>query len=159
MGSGPNQTLAASAEFWTPADAHCCPIRSYSFVVGAGGEQGITSIRDDRPWLGLFVKAEQESDSSSPVRVVGVVPGSPAAALFRVGDVITELVGANASSDQGSLGPALIDQIALLKAGTSASFRVLRNSVTTTVTTTTGSLIDPSAQSASPPADFSVIAI
>lgn len=159
VGSGANQTLAASAEFWTPVDAHCCPIRSYSFVVGAAGEQGITSIRDDRPWLGLFVKAEHEMVATSPVKVVGLVPGSPGAALFRVGDVITGLVGASVSSDQGSLGPALIDQIALLKAGTSASFRVLRNSVTTTVTTKIGSLIDPSAQSASPPSDISVSAI
>ena len=159
VGSGSNQALAASAQFWTPVDAHCCPVRSYSFVVGSGAEQGITSLRDNRPWLGLFVKAERETDESSPVRVVGVVPGSPAAALFRKGDVITSLAGAKASGNQGLLGPALIDQIALLKAGATASFSVERGSVTTTVTVKLGSLIDPSAQSASPPNDLSVYAI
>jgi hypothetical protein len=159
VGTGSNQTLAASAQFWTPVDAHCCPIRTYSFVVGGGGEQGITSIRDDRPWLGLFVKAERENESGSPVRVVGVVPGSPAATLFREGDVITALVGAKVSENQGLLGPALVDQIALLKAGTTASFRVRRDSVTTTVTVKLGSYVDSSAQSASPPNDFSVYAI
>lgn len=158
VGSTANQTLDASAQFWTPADAHCCPIRAYSFIVGAGGEQGITSIRDDRPWLGLFVKAEHEMEATSPVKVVGVVPGSPAAALFREGDVITSLVGASKSENQGALGPALIDQVALLKAGATATFNVERSSGATNVTVKLGSLVDSSAQSASPPSDFSVIA-
>jgi len=160
VGSGPSQTLDASAEFWTPVDAHCCPIRTYAFVVGAGGEQGITSIRDDRAWLGLLVKAVRENESNSPLEVVDVVAGSPAAALFRKGDTITSLVNAPKSENQGALGPALIDQIALLKAGTTASFRVIgASSETNTVTVKLGSLIDPSAQSASPPSDFSIIAI
>ncbi len=76
-GSGAKQTLAAAAQFWTPVDAHCCPIRSYSFVIGEGAEHTITSLRDDRPWLGLFVKAQQENESSSPLEVVDVVDGSP----------------------------------------------------------------------------------
>ncbi|MGD0272424.1 MAG: PDZ domain-containing protein [Gaiellaceae bacterium] len=158
-GSGLNQTLDASAQFWTAVDAHCCPIRAYSFVIGSGGEQGITSIRDDRPWLGLFVKAEREMDSTSPVRVVGVVPGTPAASVFQEGDVITALVGAKVSEDQGLLGPALLDQIALLKAGVTASFKVDRGGQTLTLTAKLGSYIDSSAQSASPPNDLSVYAI
>jgi hypothetical protein len=159
VGSGPNQTLAASAQFWTPVDAHCCPIRAYSFVVGYGGEQGITSIHDNRPWLGLFVKAERETESNSPLDLVGVVPGSPAASLFQKGDVITALVGAKTSKDQGLLGPALVDQLALEKAGSTVSFRVQRGSNTTTVTVDLGSYVDPSAQSASPPNDLSIMAI
>jgi hypothetical protein len=159
VGSGSNQTVAASAQYWTPVDAHCCAVRSYSFVVGSGAEQGITSLRDNRPWLGLFVKAERENEANSPVRVVGVVPSSPAAALFREGDVITALVGGKVSKNLGLLGPALVDQIALLKAGATASFRVQRGSATTTATVRLGSLIDPSAQSASPPNDLSVYAI
>jgi hypothetical protein len=158
-GSGLNQTLAASAQFWTPVDAHCCPIRAYNFVIGSGGAQGITSIKDDRPWLGLFVKAEREMESSSPVRVIGVVPGSPAESLFREGDMITALVGAKVSKDQGLLGPALIDQVALLEAGASASFKVERGGRTITITAKLGSYVDPSAESASPPNDLSVIAI
>ena len=126
VGTGSSQTLAASAQFWTPVDAHCCPVRAYSFVVGNGGEQGITSIRDDRPFLGLFVKAVRENESTSPLEVTGVIPGSPAASLFRKGDVITELVGAKTSKDLGMLGPALVDQVALVKAGSTASFRVQR---------------------------------
>ncbi|MGD0165728.1 MAG: PDZ domain-containing protein [Gaiellaceae bacterium] len=159
VGKGSDQTLAASAQFWTAVDAHCCPVRTYSFTIGNAGGQGITSIHDDRPWLGLYVKAERESAASSPVKVVGVAPGSPAASLFKVGDVITALVGAKTSQNQGMLGPALIDQVALLKAGTTASFRVERASGTTTITVKLGSYIDPSAQSASPPSSFSIVAI
>ena len=159
VGSGATQTLAAAAQFWTPVDAHCCPIRSYSFVIGEGAERGITSLRDDRPWLGLFVKAQQESESSSPLEVVDVVDGSPAASLFQVGDVITEIVGAKVSKDQGSLGSALVDQLALEKAGSSVTFRIERGGATKTVTGELGSYVDSSAQSAEPPNDFSIMAI
>lgn len=72
-------------------------------------------------------------EATSPVEMVGVVPGSPAASLFHEGDVITGLVGATASKNQGLLGPALIDQIALLEAGATASFRVQGSSRTRTV--------------------------
>ena len=98
-------------------------------------------------------------ETTSPVDVVGVVPGSPAASLFHKGDVITGLVGATPSKNQGLLGPAVVDQVALLKAGATATFNVQRSSGATTVTVKLGSLIDPSAQSASPPSDFSVSAI
>jgi PDZ domain len=159
VGSGPNQTLAASSQFWTPVDAHCCPIRAYLFVVGNGGEQGITSIRDDRPWLGLFVKAEQEEVADSPLDVVDVVDGSPAASLFQKGDVITEIVNAKTSKDQGLLGSALVDQLALEKAGSSVTFRIERGGVAKTVTAKLGSYVDSSAQSAEPPNDLSIMAI
>lgn len=159
VGSGAKQALAASAQFWTPVDAHCCPIRAYSFVVGNGGEQGITSIRDDRPWLGLFVKAQQEEVADSPLDVVGVVPGSPAASLFQKGDVITSLVGAKMSKDQGLLGSALVDQLALEKAGSTVTFRIERGGATRTVTVKLGSYVDSSAQSAEPPNDLSIVAI
>jgi hypothetical protein len=159
VGSGANQTLAASAQFWTPVDAHCCPVRSYSFVVGEDAEQMITSLRDDRPWLGLFVKAQQEMTSNSPLEVVDVVNGSPAASLFQVGDVITKIVGAKVSKDQGLLGSALVDQLALEKAGSSVTFRIERGGTTKTLTVKLGSYVDSSAQSAEPPSDLSVMAI
>lgn len=159
VGSGQHQTLAASAQFWTPVDAHCCPVRAYSFVVGEDAEHMITSIRDNRPWLGLFVKAEHEMASDSPLDVVGVVPGSPAASLFQKGDVITALVGAKRSKDQGMLGSALVDQVALMKPGSNATFNVERNGAATTVTVKLGSYVDPSAQSASPPNNISIMAI
>ena len=101
----------------------------------------------------------QENEASSPLEVVGIVPGSPAASLFQEGDVITALVGAKTSEDQGLLGPALVDQLALMNAGSTASFRIQRGSGTTTVMVKLGSLIDSSAQSASPPDDLSIIAI
>ena len=159
VGSRANQTLAASSQFWTPVDAHCCPARDYSFVVGEDAEHTITSLRDDRPWLGLFVKAQQENVSDSPLDVVDVVDGSPAAALFRKGDVITEIIGAKESKNQGLLGSALVDQLALEKAGSLVSFRVQRGSGTTTLTVDLGSYVDPSAESASPPSDLSIMAI
>jgi len=159
VGAGANRTLAASAQFWTPVDAHCCPVREYSFVVGEDAEHTITSLRDDRPWLGLFVRAQQESASASPLDVVDVVDGSPAASLFQKGDVITGIVDAKVSKNQGLLGSALVDQLALEKAGSTVSFRVQRGSATKKVTVELGSYADSSAQSASPPNDFSVMAI
>jgi len=159
VGSGANQTLAASSQFWTQVDAHCCPVREYRFVVGEDADHSITSLRDDRPWLGLFVRAQQEMTSDSPLEVLNVVDGSPAASLFQKGDVITEIVNAKVSKDQGLLGSALVDQLALEKAGSTASFRVERGGVTKTVTVKLGSYVDPSAQNASPPNDLSVMAI
>lgn len=159
IGSGANQTLEASARFWTPVDAHCCPVREYSFVVGESANHTITSLRDDRPWLGLLVEAVEESASDSPLEVVGVVDGSPAASLFQEGDVITALVGAKKSEGQGSLGSALVDQLALEKAGSRVTFRIERGGATKTVTAKLGSYVDSSAQEASPPDDFSIMAI
>ncbi|MHB8059866.1 MAG: PDZ domain-containing protein [Gaiellaceae bacterium] len=159
VGSGAKQTLAASAQFWTPVDAHCCAIRDYSFVVGDAGEHTITSLRDDRPWLGLFVEAVREGASDSPLAVVDVLDGSPAASLFQQGDVITGIVGAKKSENQGSLGPALIDQLALEKAGSRVTIRVDRGGAMKTVTVKLGSYIDPSAQNAEPPSDLSIMAI
>ncbi len=160
VGPGSERELAARAQFWTPVDAHCCPIRDYSFTVGAGANDTITSIRDDRPWLGLFVKAQHEFESESALDVVDVVPGSPAASAgFRKGDVITELVGAATSEDLGLNGPALIDQLALLKAGDEATVRVKRGSGTLEIGAELGSLVDESAQGASPPNDIYVMAI
>ncbi len=159
VGSGPRQTLAASSQFWTPVDAHCCPVREYSFVVGENADDAITSLRDDRPWLGLFVKAQQESASDSPLEVLNVVDGSPAASLFQKGDVITEIVSAKVSKDQGLLGSALVDQLALEKAGSSVTFRIERGGATKTVTVKLGSYVDSSAQSAEPPSDLSIMAI
>jgi hypothetical protein len=159
VGAGKNQTLAASAQFWAPVDAHCCPVRPYSFVAGENAEHTITSLRDDRPWLGLFVRAQRESASDSPLEVVDVVNGSPAASLFQKGDVITEIVDAKVSKDQGLLGSALVDQLALEKAGSTISLHIQRGSTTKIVTVKLGSYVDSSAQSASPPNDFSIMAI
>jgi PDZ domain len=159
VGSGARQTLAASAQFWTPVDAHCCPVRAYSFVIGEDAEHTITSLRDDRPWLGLFVKARQEMTPDSPLEVTDVVDGSPAASLFQVGDVITKIVGAKVSKDQGLLGSALVDQLALEKAGSSVTFQIERAGATKTLTVKLGSYIDSSAQSAEPPSNLSIMAI
>jgi S1-C subfamily serine protease len=159
VGSGASQTLDASARFWTPVDAHCCPVREYSFVVGESADHTITSLRDDRPWLGLFVRAQEESASDSPLEVVDVVDASPAASLFQEGDVITTLVGAKTSEDQGLLGSALVDQLALERAGSTVTFRIDRGGVTKTVTAKLGSYVDSSAQDASPPNDLSIMAI
>ena len=159
VGTGANQTLAASSQFWTPVDAHCCPVRAYSFVVGENAEHTITSQSDDRPWLGLYVKAQQEMQSDSLLDVVDVVEGSPAASLFQQGDVITEIVGAKVSKDQGLLGSALVDQLALEKAGSSVTFRIERGGAAKTVTVKLGSYVGSSAQNASPPNDLSIMAI
>jgi hypothetical protein len=159
------KTIVARASFWTEADPHCCPVRTYEFTVGPlGGSRytGIGTLTDQRPWLGLFVTPLQDLDPTSAVRVVGVVSGSPAAGVFKQGDVILELKNApqlTTGRTVGSLGPKLFDQLATLNAGARAVFSVARGPNVLTLSVKLGSLIDPSAASGFPPNDYRVSAI
>ncbi len=143
-GAPPRQRIEASAAFWTPYDAHCCPVRRYSFTIAARKGGYIDVVRDVRPWVGLSVEP-LENDTMSPVRVVAVAPGSPAASLFKVGDVLIALKGAPRLKNPPALGPVIVDQVYALDAGARITFTVQRGAQTFDQPMTLGSLVDPSA--------------
>jgi hypothetical protein len=63
----------ASANYFAPGDAECCPVRTYEFVLAARGG-GIAEVSDDRPFLGVIVR-----DAPRGLAVVEVAPRTPAA--------------------------------------------------------------------------------
>jgi hypothetical protein len=161
------QQLVATAPYWTFGDAHCCPLRNYRFTIGIDKHGFLTSLSDDLPWLGLYVTPtipekplHPGSNARSPVRAVGIAAHSPAASAFHTGDIIEAVRGArHPKSEQHLLGPAIVDEVETLKAGTQVSFLVDRGGRFLTITVRLGSIIDPSALAAEPPRKFDIIEI
>jgi PDZ domain len=153
-GAPPRQRLLESAWFWTLEDAHCCPLRTYKFTVaaaGSGNSSYINDIQDQRPWLGVYVQPLKRQDPSSPVQVMGVVQGSPAARVFHQGDVILSIQNARKVKNPPTLGPDLIDEFAQFNAGDTGVFVVRRGGATLTLRARLRSMIDSSALGAAPP--------
>jgi S1-C subfamily serine protease len=91
------------------------------------------------------VRPLADGDPASPLEVVGVVPGSPAAAFLRRGDVLLGLARAPRLRNAAFLlESALLDQISSLDAGARAELRVRRGGSVISVALTLGSLADPS---------------
>jgi hypothetical protein len=162
--TGSGQQLLARAPYWTPNDAHCCPVRFYKFTVGVDKHGFLTSLSDDRPWLGLYAVPTLQPDSlggtnpRSPMRIVGTAARSPAAAAFRAGDIIEAVKrAAHPKGERSLFGPAIVDEVEAHNAGAHISFLVRRGSRTFTVTIRSGSIIDPSALSAEPPNRFNLL--
>jgi len=157
-GTAANPGIVATAPYRTVSDALTQPVRSYRFTVGIRNG-ALRELRDDRPWTGLLVTGTDRSAASpvgtptSHLRVTGVVPRSPAAGAFRVGDVIVGLRGPRTAKPSNLLGPALIDDIAAQRAGDRVRFAVLRGGEYLPVTIRLGSVLDPSAVSAVPSVD------
>jgi hypothetical protein len=149
-----NQTLTLTAPYRAVVDPPSKPVRTYQFTVGL--KDGFLHVlRDDRPWLGLFVTGTDGSSSSlgsqrSHLRVLGMITHAPASATFRTGDVIVGLTAPRTATNTNLLGPALIDKIAAQHAGDRISFAVLRGSHYRRITLRLGSLIDPSAPGTAP---------
>lgn len=150
-----NQTLTLTAPYQSVVDPPSDPVRNYQFTVGLK-EGFLDVLRDDRPWLGLFVTGTDGSSSSSlgsqrsHLRVLGILTHAPASATFRTGDVIVGLTAPRTTTDTNLLGPALIDKIAAQHAGDRISLAVLRGSHYLRITLRLGSLIDPSAPGRAP---------
>jgi hypothetical protein len=155
VSSETTQALTITAPYHSVVDPASQPVRNYQFTVGS--ENGFLQVvRDDRPWLGLFVTGNDASASSSlgtpraHLRVLGTITRSPASAVFKYGDVIVGLTTPRAVRDTNLLGPALIDKIAAQHAGERISFAVLRDGHYLRLTLRLGSLIDPSAPTTAP---------
>ena len=160
-GTAANPAIVATAPYRTVSDPLTQPVRSYRFTVGIRN-RALHELHDDRPWTGLLVTGTDRSATNpvgtptSHLRVTGVVPRSPAAGAFQVGDVIVGLRGPRTVKTSNLLGPALIDDIAAQRAGDRVRFAVLRGGEYLPVTIRLGSLLDPSAASAVPSADPTV---
>jgi hypothetical protein len=149
-------SIRARASYWTPADAHCCPIRSYTFKVGRRSDRYLEELSDERPWLGAVVKPVDESDNTSPLAVIDVVPGSPAEGKIEKGDVVAAITNSRRPRPNSAIGPVLYDQFAKLNAGDTVRLRVTRVGLTRTVVVRLGSLSDPSVGSAFVPDDYTI---
>jgi hypothetical protein len=160
-GTAANPGLVATAPYRTVSDPHTQAVRSYRFTVGVRNG-ALHVLHDDRPWVGLLVTGTDRSATNplgtqtSHLRVTGVVPNSPAARAFQVGDVIVGLTGPRTARLTNLLGPALIDKVAAQRAGDRVRFAILRDGRYLPVTVRLGSLLDPSATAAVPPTDPSI---
>ena len=112
--------LRITTMYYTAVDAHCCPVRDYSFEVAESGGY-FREIQDDRPWTGAYIAWDE---TSYPV-VVGLRPGTPAAENLRVGDSILGLQGQATAGDSSTT--TFLDAIAKLKPGDTVALDVRRN--------------------------------
>jgi hypothetical protein len=149
------QALTVTAPYHAVVDPLSQPVRNYQFTVGLKNGY-LQVLRDDRPWLGLFVTGTEVSPSSSlgtprsHLRVLGTITHSPASAAFHTGDVILGLTAPRTAENSTPLGPALIDKIAAQHAGDRLSFAIHRANKYLRLTLRLGSLIDPSAPATAP---------
>ena len=145
--------IKARSNYWTPADAHCCPGRSYTFTLAARNGT-IEEIADERPFLGVLVRPAGEDTAS--LRVVDVDGHGPAAGRLQAGDVIT---GAENAPPPAVRDPADIpansvyDQVARFDAGQTARLVVERGGSRIVVPVRLGSLRDPEATALLVPTD------
>lgn len=142
--ASPHQEVAVSTEWTTPVDPHCCPVRSYRFVMARSAspttEPPYRVVSDNRPWLGAFIAELQTGGANLPSKavVVSVIPGSPAAGVLQPMDVITGVVGAKPRANL--LGPAVIDELAAYRAGDTVHLQIIRNGAPQTVSVKLGSM-------------------
>jgi hypothetical protein len=92
VGKGPSQQLHVTASFHTPLNAHCCPVRDYTFDVAFLRDDGLPvyeEITDDRPWLGTYVLADDLPGLKvlEVAEVIGKTPLRPGDLVIQVGDV------------------------------------------------------------------------
>jgi hypothetical protein len=137
--------IAAKSSYWTRADAHCCPSRSYTFVVG-NQNGSVTVLRDQRPYLGVLVRETGGGTAfTTPLEVVEVDANSPAASVLRVGDVLVDVENApsRAESDPGA-SASIYNKVSAFDAGQVASLIVTRDEVQIRLRVRLGSLLDAS---------------
>jgi hypothetical protein len=158
LDTSPFPRIRARASYWTQADAHCCPVRSYTFTVGRGTDGSVEELSDERPWLGAIVEPVDENNNESALAVLDIVPGSPAASHLQKGDVISAITNTPRPAGQ-FIGQVLYDQFAKLDAGDVVRLRVVRDGSARAVAITLGSLADGSVENAVVPNDFTIVAL
>jgi hypothetical protein len=140
-----NRVLSARAEYWTPADAHCCPITTYTFTI-AQRKGYLTETSDSRSWLGVEVKETKPNEwPTSPLQVTQVVDKSPAAGHLRVGDVLLGVANAPKKPKAFHGMPQIetvFDELILMHPGQTAKLLVERDGARVVVPVTLGSQKD-----------------
>ncbi len=151
-----NPLLSVVAPFWTSVDGDCCPVRDYHFAIGATA-QGVVTTSDDRPFLGVYLKAVSPLRNSSGARIVAIVSGSPASGILHVGDTLLGVVGSDYSAPL--LGPAVIDELEGKSAGSEILLRIRRGGNVRTVRVRLSSMASRSARGARPWPAYTVAAL
>jgi hypothetical protein len=152
--------VSARSSYWTPADAHCCPSRSYAFTIGNEGGY-ITVLEDERPYLGVLVRKTGGSSAvAGPLEVIEVEHGSPAAGSLRVGDVLLDVQNApDLETQDPAAAESIFSKLSALDAVQTARLLVSRDGVEQTIEVTLGSLSDASGGLVLPVDDYSVDAL
>jgi hypothetical protein len=145
--------ISARASYWAPGDAHCCPIRTYRFVLAYRGGS-ITEIADQRPWLGVIVREPGRfGNPFGALRVIRVARRSPAAGILRTGDVILDVLNAPHRGVRG-----IFDRLSELNAGQVARLLIIRGGTRLVVKVRLGSLMNALGQFL-PKSDYAVEAL
>jgi hypothetical protein len=148
-GKAPHQTVAITSAWYTPSDPHCCPSRNYRFVIAPASSQTGESYRvisDNRPWLGVFITFQSSPSGNSQAIVTSVISGSPAAGILEPGDILRAVAGPHIASH--GLGPAVLDELGMHKAGNIVRLLVQRGGTLRYATVRLGTLADPRAVNA-----------
>lgn len=149
IGTAPGQKVAVTSALYMALDPHCCPVRAYRFVLAPAtipAGESYRVIRDNRPWLGVFITIESPSSTNPQAVVTAVVPGSPAAGFLQAGDTLRAVAGPRMASN--GLGPAVADELGTHRAGDVVGLQIQRGSALRLVTVKLGTLADPNAISA-----------
>jgi hypothetical protein len=136
--------LRARASYWTPADAHCCPLREYSFVVSQR-KGSLVETGDDRAWLGVIVhEVDGSAGPTGPLQITELSDPSPASGHLRVGDILLNVLNAPAprKSSDPTAASSIFDKLSMLHAGQMAKFLISRGGVRVVVSVPLGSLKD-----------------
>lgn len=125
-----NHVLSARAEYWTPTDAHCCPITSYRFTVGRQKDGYVGETSDNRAWIGVVVRqVDRTAGLLGNLRVTGLADNSPAAGRLHVGDVLVNVLDApKRPKGFPASDYSIFDKVILLHPGDVARLVVERDS-------------------------------
>lgn len=146
------QRVTLRAEYFTDADAECCPVRDFTQTLGPDPvnfalTSAVQVVQDNRPWMG----ADVTTDPTTPgaVIVVGTAPGSPASASLRVLDHIVG-VETPPSSSSGKT-PGVLDDVGRRHPGDHITLSVTRAGRDLRIPVTLSSLIDTSSTQSTVP--------
>jgi hypothetical protein len=151
--------IDATANYWTPADSHCCPSRRYDFAV-AGKDGHLTEIRDERPYLGALVRETDENlGPFGPLKVIELPDDSPAMGVLEVGDAILDVTNANTQAGPDDFpASSIFGKLTTFDAGDTAKLLVSRRDAQVIVPVRLGSLKDADSMTL-PEGDDSVSAL
>jgi hypothetical protein len=133
--------IHASANYFAPDSAECCPVRTYHFVISARGGS-ITEVADDRPFLGVIVRRHPRG-----LAVVDVAERTPAAGRLRPGDVILDIENAPpAGPNPSPVSRSTYDKLARFRAGQTARVVLSRDGIRLVESIKLASLSAPAAE-------------
>lgn len=137
-----HRVLSARAEYWTPTDAHCCPITSYRFTVERQKDGYVGETSDGRAWIGVVVhQIDEASGLTGDLRVTELADDSPAAGRLHVGDVLVNVLDAPKPPKGFPASTySIFDKVALLHPGDVARLLVERSGMQIVVPVKLGSM-------------------